>query len=44
VVEYHQMDESGELADPKHYDLNSLLTMDIMLSELQAEPAYSRFS
>ncbi len=33
VVEYHQMDEYGELADPKHYDLNSLLTMDIMLSE-----------
>jgi hypothetical protein len=33
VVEYHQMDEFGELADPKHYDLNSLLTMDIMLSE-----------
>lgn len=32
VVEYHQMDEFGELADPKHYDLNSLLTMDIMLS------------
>lgn len=32
VVEYHQMDEYGELADPKHYDLNSLLTMDIMLS------------
>ena len=33
VVEYHQMDEYGELADPRHYDLNSLLTMDIMLSE-----------
>jgi hypothetical protein len=33
VVEYHQMDEFGELSDPKHYDLNSLLTMDIMLSE-----------
>jgi hypothetical protein len=33
VVEYHHMDEFGELADPKHYDLNSLLTMDIMLSE-----------
>jgi len=33
VVEYHQMDEFGELADPRHYDLNSLLTMDIMLSE-----------
>ena len=33
VVEYHQMDESGELSDPKHYDLNSLLTVDIMLSE-----------
>lgn len=33
VVEYHQMNEFGELADPKHYDLNSLLTMDIMLSE-----------
>ncbi len=33
VVEYHHMDEYGELADPKHYDLNSLLTMDIMLSE-----------
>lgn len=32
VVEYHQMDEFGELADPKHYDLNSLLTMDMMLS------------
>jgi len=33
VVEYHQMDEYGELADPRHYDLNSLLTMDMMLSE-----------
>jgi len=33
VVEYHNMDEFGELADPKHYDLNSLLTMDIMLSK-----------
>ena len=33
VVEYHQMDEFGELADPKHYDLNSLLTMDMMLSD-----------
>ena len=33
VVEYHQMDEFGELSDPKHYDLNSLLTMDIMLSD-----------
>ena len=33
VVEYHQMDEFGELSDPKHYDLNSLLTIDIMLSE-----------
>ena len=36
VVEYHQMDEFGELADPRHYDLNSLLTMDIMLSEEDA--------
>jgi hypothetical protein len=27
------MDEHGELSDPKHYDLNSLLTMDIMLSD-----------
>ncbi|KAL7539631.1 LOW QUALITY PROTEIN: hypothetical protein ACHAXR_010094 [Thalassiosira sp. AJA248-18] len=33
VVEYHQMDEFGELSDPKHYDLNSLLTIDIMLSD-----------
>lgn len=32
VAEYHQMDEHGALPDPKHYDLNSLLTMDIMLS------------
>ena len=33
VAEYHQMDERGKLADPKHYNLNSLVTMDIMLSE-----------
>ncbi|KAL9189397.1 hypothetical protein ACHAXT_009072 [Thalassiosira profunda] len=33
VVEYHQMQDRGELADLKHYDLNSLITMDVMLSE-----------
>ena len=33
VVEYHQMDKHGALPDPKHYDLNSLITMDIMLSD-----------
>jgi len=33
VVEYHQNEVNHELSDPKHYDLNSLLTMDIMLSE-----------
>lgn len=33
VAEYHQMDQHGALPDPKHYDLNSLLTMDIMLSD-----------
>ena len=36
VVEYHQMDKFGELSDPKHYDLNSLLTVDVMLSEYNA--------
>jgi len=33
VVEYHENQVNHELSDPKHYDLNSLLTMDIMLSE-----------
>ena len=33
VVEYHKNEVNHELSDPKHYDLNSLLTMDIMLSE-----------
>ena len=30
---YHQMDERNKLVDPKHYNLNSLVTMDIMLSK-----------
>ena len=33
VVEYHKNEVNHELSDPKHYDLNSLLTMDIMLSD-----------
>ena len=33
VVEYHQNEVHHELGDPKHYDLNSLVTMDLMLSE-----------
>ena len=33
VVEYHTNQENHSLSDPRHYDLNSLLTCDIMLSE-----------
>ena len=32
VVEYHTNQTNHSLSDPKHYDLNSLLTCDIMLS------------
>jgi len=31
-VEYHRMETGGSLRDPKHYDLGSLLTLDVMLT------------
>ena len=32
-IEYHEVRPRGSLADLKHYDIGSLLTVDIMLSE-----------
>eukprot|EP01134_Creolimax_fragrantissima_P000910 CFRG0910T1 len=32
VAEYHHMGKHGALPDPKHYDLDSLVTVDIMLT------------
>jgi hypothetical protein len=31
VAEYHEMDVGGSLNDPHHYDIGSLITVDIML-------------
>ena len=31
VAEYHEMDINGSLNDPNHYDVGSLITVDIML-------------
>ena len=30
-AEYHRMGEGGGLSDPRHYDLGSLLTLDVLL-------------
>lgn len=32
VAEYHRMGPGGELRDPRHYDLDSLVTVDVMLT------------
>jgi len=32
VAEYHNMGEGGSLPDPKHYDLDSCITVDMMLN------------
>lgn len=35
VAEYHEMFENGSLSDIKHFDVGSLITVDIMLEESQ---------
>lgn len=32
VAEYHKMKAGGSLSDPRHYDLDSLVTVDMMLA------------
>ena len=32
-IEYHEVREGGGLPDPRHHDIGSLLTVDVMLSD-----------
>eukprot|EP00435_Cladocopium_sp_Y103_P010807 s1476_g2.t2 len=36
VAEFHEMHPGGGLRDPNHYDVGSLITVDVMLEEAEA--------
>ena len=36
-IEYHEVREGGGLPDPRHHDIGSLLTVDVMLSDPSAD-------